>query len=91
MIERGWDVVDREGKEVGHVDELVGDTNADIFNGLSVSTGLLSGTKYVPAESVASIVEGRVQLSLDASAFERLGGYDEPPPSEEILTPDPSR
>jgi uncharacterized protein YrrD len=91
LIEHGWKVVDRNGDDVGQVHEIVGDSNADIFNGLAISTGLLGAPRYVPAEHVASIIEGQVQLDLDADAVKRLGDYEEPPPSEEILTPDPKR
>jgi sporulation protein YlmC with PRC-barrel domain len=41
VIEPGWKVVDSQGQEVGSVDEVVGDSNSDIFNGLSISTSLL--------------------------------------------------
>ena len=91
VIERGWTVVDSNGEQVGHVDDVVGDSNADIFNGLAVSTGLLSGDKYVPAERVGTITTGHVQLRISGAEFERLGKFDEPPPSETILTPDPDR
>ena len=91
LIEPGWKVVDRDGNDAGRVDEIVGDTGADIFNGIAISTGLLRGRRYVPAEQVASIVAGQVQLDLDADAVRKLSDYDEPPPSEEILTPDPKR
>jgi hypothetical protein len=91
LIEPGWKVVDRNGKDAGRVDEIVGDTGADIFNGLAISMGLLHGRRYVPAERVAAIVDGQVQLDLDADAVKRLGDFEEPPPSEEILTPDPKR
>jgi hypothetical protein len=91
VIEPGWKVVDRDGNDTGRVDEIVGDTGADIFNGIAISTGLLRGRRYVPAEQVSSIVAGQVQLDLDADAVKQLGDFDEPPPSEEILTPDPKR
>ncbi|MBW8741199.1 MAG: PRC-barrel domain-containing protein [Gaiellaceae bacterium] len=91
LIERGWKVVDRDGNDAGRVDEIVGDTGADIFNGIAISTGLLHGRRYAPAERVSSIVEGQVQLDLDGDAVNKLGDYDEPPPSEEILPPDPKR
>jgi hypothetical protein len=57
LIERGWDVVDAGGERVGRVDEVRGDEGADIFDGLVVSG------EYVPAERVASIVDGRVTLA----------------------------
>ena len=57
MIEKGWQVVDTAGKDVGKVDEVLGDHGSDIWDGLTVS-----GT-YVAAEDVASIVEGRITLS----------------------------
>jgi sporulation protein YlmC with PRC-barrel domain len=56
MIERGWEVVDANGKRVGKVDEVLGDTEADIWDGLTVSG------EYVAAEDVAEIVEGRITL-----------------------------
>jgi hypothetical protein len=75
LIEKGWSVVGADGSDLGSVREVVGDTGADIFNGLSVTPGLLRGARYVPAERVGTIVEGRVELDLDADAFERLGEH----------------
>lgn len=91
MIESGWKVLDSTGTEAGRVEEVVGDTGVDIFNGLSISTGLLSGPRYVPAEEVALITEGEVRLNLDADGINHLARYREPPPSEEIIAPDRKR
>ena len=84
LIEAGWKVVARDGAEVGSVHEVIGDSGADIFNGLAVSPGRLRGSRYVPAESVAVIVEGRVELDLDESEFKRLDEHEGTPPSAEI-------
>jgi len=84
LIEPGWKVVASDGTEVGRIDEVVGDTGQDIFNGLSISTGLLGRPQYVPAEQVAEITEGRVDLTLSKEAVERLGEYEEPPTSAVI-------
>ncbi len=64
MIEKGWSVVDADGEDVGRIDEVLGDEDADIFNGLQVLTGVLGTPQYVPSERVGEIVEGRVQLEL---------------------------
>ena len=84
VIEPGWAVVAADGTEVGKVEELVGDTGKDIFNGLSVSTGILSKPKYVPAERVREITEGRVELDLRAEAIDELDDHDQQPPSAEF-------
>lgn len=88
LIEPGWKVLDAQGKEVGRVEEVVGDTGADIFNGLSISTGLLKGPRYVPAELVESITEEQVQLKVGGDQLGSLRDYDQPPVSERILPPD---
>jgi hypothetical protein len=49
-----------------------------------VSPGLLKSSKYVPAERVRTIVEGRVELDLSGAEFERLDAHGEQPPSAEI-------
>jgi uncharacterized protein DUF2171 len=85
LIEPGWKVVDAAGEEVGSVDEIVGDSSDDIFNGLSVSTSLLGRPRYVPSEQVGAITEGRIHLTLSKAEVERLGEYEEPPTSAEIL------
>jgi hypothetical protein len=84
VIERGWEVEAADGKEVGTVAEVLGDTSLDIFDGLSVTTGLIHRPRYVPAEVVDTIYDGRVRLSISAEEFERLGEY-EPPQGERIL------
>ena len=57
LIEPGWEVIDASGNKVGTVDEVLGDPEIDIWDGLTVDG------KYVPAEQVASIVEGRMTLA----------------------------
>ena len=60
VVERGWKVLDRNGDEVGHVNEVRGDPEADIFDGIEISHGVLSSTEYVPSERVSDIREGEV-------------------------------
>jgi hypothetical protein len=84
VVERGWKVVGSDGAELGSVDELIGDTGKDIFNGLSVSEGLLKGKRYVPSERVAMIRDGSVELDVSAAEAERLDEYGEAPPSEQF-------
>ncbi len=84
VVDGGWEVVDRDGEKIGEVEEVVGDTGEDIFNGLSVSTGLLSRPKYVPAERVSRITDGRVELALTADAIDQLDDHEQQPPSAEF-------
>ena len=84
LIEPGWHVLDANGEEVGRIEAVTGDSNADIFDGLSIATGMLARPKYVPAEQVAEITEGTVRLALDKAAIDRLSEYDEPAESIEV-------
>ena len=65
MIETGWRVLGPDGDELGTVDEVLGDEEADIFNGLQVHHGVLGKPTYVPAERVAEIREGEVVLDSE--------------------------
>ena len=80
LIDSGWKVVGSDGADLGKVAEVVGDADSDIFNGLSVSPGLLHGNRYVAAEWVGKITVGRVELELDAAGFAGLGAHEERPP-----------
>ena len=84
LIERGWEVVDSAGEPVGRIEDVVGDSSHDIFDGLSIATSLLGAPRYVPAEQVGEITEGRVTLKLSQAEVKRLGEYEEPPTSAEI-------
>lgn len=84
LIEKGWDVVGRDGAELGTVHEVVGDTGKDIFNGLAVSPGFLRSARYIPAERVGTIVEGRIEVDLDQHEFDRMDEHGDVPPSAEI-------
>ncbi len=84
VIERGWEVVDRDGEKVGRVEETVGDSSIDIFDGLSIETSFLGRPRYVPAEQVGEITEGRVRLALSHAEVDALGEYEEPPTSAVI-------
>ena len=69
MIEPGWDVVDADGERVGEVTGVVGDQDADIFDGLRIET--VGGDElYVVADRVADLVDGRVALDVTQSGLE---------------------
>jgi uncharacterized protein YrrD len=72
VVEPGWNVVDVDGNQVGRIEQVVGDPNADIFSGLLISTGLFTGHRYVQSEDVGAINEGRVHLLLDGDAIKQL-------------------
>jgi len=81
VVERGWAVAASDGNEVGKVDQVLGDPEADIFDGLAVGAGtVLSRPTYVPSEKVGAIEEGTVHLTIDAAAYGELEPYEEPPP-----------
>ena len=85
MIEKGWRVIDANGDQVGTVDAVTGDENADIFDGLTIKQGILSKDKYVPSEHVTAIREGEVVLDLSQEAVEGLEAFTEPAPEEQIV------
>ncbi len=84
LIEPGWKVRAADGSEVGEVDEVVGDSNADIFDGLAIATTRFGKPRYVPSEQVAEITEGTVALSLTPAQVEQLREYLEPATSAQI-------
>lgn len=85
VIERGWKVAAADGTEIGTVDETVGDSARDIFDGLTVKTGLLDRPRYVPAELVERITVGRVELKLPADEARSLRPYEQPAAVESIV------
>lgn len=62
VVQRGWTVRDEAGEEVGRVDEVTGDPEADIFHGLEISHGLLGSRESVPSERVVEIREGEIVI-----------------------------
>ncbi len=45
MIEPGWKVEAADSEEVGRVEEVLGDSTIDIFDGLSIASGMFARPK----------------------------------------------
>jgi hypothetical protein len=71
LIGRGWEVYASDGRQAGRVEEVRGEREQDIFSGLVVATGFFSA-RYVPAERVRAITEGRVELDLSPDEIDAL-------------------
>lgn len=84
LIRPGWKVVASDGAEVGEVDEIVGDDERDVFDGLAVATSAFGKPRYVPSEQVGEITEGVIRLTVGHSEAERFGEYLEPATSARI-------
>jgi hypothetical protein len=84
LISTGWDVVAADGSKAAEVDEVLGDRTADIFDGLAVSTSALGKPRYLPAEAVTAITEGRVSVSLARDEIAALDEYLMPATSLEV-------
>jgi hypothetical protein len=77
-LERDAIVVTSDGDESARVTEIVGDPDADIFNGLVVSLGMLDKNRHLPAERVQGIWPKRVEVDATLEDLEALPPYEEP-------------
>jgi len=77
LVEAGWEVADGSGELIGEVIAVIGDQDADIFDGLRIEAEG-GEERYVPAESVAEIAEGRVALAVDLAELSESPAEDEP-------------
>jgi hypothetical protein len=85
-IQHGWEVRSSDGERVGVVFLVVGDENADIFDGLAITHhggfafhNYADRPHYVEAERVGEIDDsGRVSLLLTAEDARRLPLHDAP-------------
>jgi hypothetical protein len=87
-IEAGWDVQDRAGAMIGEVTEVVGDQDADIFDGLRFE-GEDGEERFVEGARVGEIVEGRV--TIDAGRDELEHGESPAEPGGAEITSDRNR
>jgi hypothetical protein len=69
-LEAGTPVFTSDGAEVGRVAHVLADPDADIFDGIVISSG--GGHRFVDAPEVARIATGGVTLALDRASCERL-------------------
>jgi hypothetical protein len=83
-IRPGWKVLAVDGSQIGEVDEVVGDENEDIFDGISIAVTALGQPRYVDSDRIAAIEQGVVTLSVDHDAAAALAQYREPATSLEI-------
>ncbi len=71
VLEIGVPVLASGGERVGTVAAVIAAEEEDIFHGLLVATD--DGTRFVPAQEIASLHELSVHLRIDAAAAAALG------------------
>ena len=82
----GVPVLASDGEEVGRLGHVLADADADVFDGIIISEGLLpGGHRFADAPEVEAFYERGVVLKLDSEAAARL-----PEPSENPAVMDAS-
>jgi PRC-barrel domain len=79
LIEPGAQIEAADGEKVATVSRVVGDADADVFTGLAVKAGILSGERLIPSERVQAIWPDRVQVDLAKAELETLPAYEDAP------------
>lgn len=72
MIRRRWRICSRDGQMVGRVSRVIGERDADIFNGIAFRTRLIDRARYVPSEQVARIQDGSITIAVEAGGIAEL-------------------
>jgi uncharacterized protein YrrD len=73
VLEDGTPVLSADGHEVGTVEHVLADPDADVFDGVIVDMRAgPGGHRFADAEQVGGIYERAVVLRVDAAAAERL-------------------
>jgi hypothetical protein len=71
VLSKGTPVLSADGHELGRVEHVLADADADVFDGVIVALGG-GGHRFVDAPEVADIHERGVVLSIDQAAAARL-------------------
>ena len=78
VLADGTTVLSSDGREIGTIEHVLADPDADVFDGVIVDMRAgPGGHRFADAEQIASMHEHGIVLALDARAAERL-----PEPSE---------
>lgn len=80
QIAPGWAVVTADGTAVGSVEQVEGDKQSDIFDGLAVAPANGRGLVYVPGEQVGAIHPGEVTVTFPAAEIGSLQPFQAAPP-----------
>jgi hypothetical protein len=72
-LEKGARVLTSDGEEIGRVEHVLADPDADVFDGLIIdSRPGPGGHRFADAPLVAEIYENAVVLTVDAQAAQQL-------------------
>jgi len=71
-LEPGTRAYYSDGEELGRVERVLYEADADIFEGIDVAPGLLARSRFVAADEVDEIYERGVVLKFDSSRGESL-------------------
>ena len=86
-LERGTPVFTSDGVEIGRVEHVLADADADIFDGLVIDTRRgPGGHRFVDAPQVAGMAADGVTLTLDSAAAD---GLPEPGENPAEMSADP--
>ena len=85
QIAQGWNVVASDGVVIGTVEQVEGDKQDDIFDGLAVQPAQPGPIVYVPGEQVGLIYPGQVTLKIASAEADALEPFQAPPPETEWL------
>ena len=76
----GVPVIASDGREVGRLEHVLGDVEADVFDGIVIGEGSVSRThRFADASEVDAFYERGVLLKLDSDAAARLHEPSENP------------
>jgi uncharacterized protein YrrD len=84
VLADGTPVLSSDGHELGTVEHVLADDDADVFDGVIVAMG--GGHRFADADQVTAIYERGVVLSIDAGAAE---GLPEPAENPAMLSAEP--
>jgi uncharacterized protein YrrD len=88
-LQAGASVYSCDGEEVGTVEHVLADPDADIFDGLVLDTSVLpGGQRFVDGDQVEEIFDRGVLLKLDRAGAERLPEPAENPATLEVSPDD---
>ena len=88
VLKGGEDVYSSDGEKVGVVEDVLADSEIDIFDGIVLDTSVLpGGHRFVDADQVEEIFERGVRLKADRAGAEAL---PEPAANPAAMEADPT-